>query len=288
MAIRKILLPMIGTEAGEAALDLALRAALLWGAHLTALHVRADSRDVMQVAAEGLSGALIEQMMQAADREAARRADAVRALFDRFVERHAVVVAPPSPGPPSPTAWFATETGRDEDVVAQQARLADLTVLARPDPSEDVATSDALHAVLFDSGRPVLIAPPAAPQTVGRRICLAWSGTAEAAAAARSGIVWMKRAERVTILTSRDYQRRGPSAAALADYLALHGIEANVAPFVPVPQGPGPGLLHAASDHDADLLIMGAYSSSRLRQLILGGTTRHVLENAVLPVMMSR
>ena len=98
----------------------------------------------------------------------------------------------------------------------------------------------------------------------------------------------MQRAEAVRILSAEEYQRRGPAATDLADYLALHGIHAEMATFRTVSNSVGAGLLAAAREFRADLLAMGAYSHSRLRQLILGGVTRHVLEHATLPVMMSR
>src|ERR1700712_1024337 len=176
MAIRKLLLPLTGTAAGEAALSTALIVARMWDAHVTALHVRVDSRDVAPLAGEGLSGAMIEEMMSATEKESSDRSNAVRAIFDGFVAQHGVGVAEPHPGAGA-TANFASITGREEDLVAQLARLADLTVVPHPEAGDDVSSSDALHAVLFDSGRPVLIAPQIAPATIGTRICAAWNGT---------------------------------------------------------------------------------------------------------------
>ncbi len=286
MLIRKLLLPLTGTAAGEAALTTALTVARMWDAHLTALHVRVDSRDVAPLAGEGLSGAMIEEMMSATEKESSARSSAVRAMFDQFVAAHGVTVAEPfSPGA---TANFASVTGREEDLVAQLARLADLTVVPHPEAGDDVSSSDALHAVLFDSGRPVLIAPQTAGPAVGTRICVAWNGTAESAAAVHAAIPWMQRAEAVRVLSADEYQRRGPGAADLLGYLALHDIRPEIAQFRPVDRDVGRGMLAAAREFGADLLAMGAYSHSRLRQLILGGVTRHVLENATLPVMMAR
>jgi nucleotide-binding universal stress UspA family protein len=288
MAICKLLLPLTGTAAGEAALTTSLMIARLWNAHVLALHVRVDSRDVAPLAGEGLSGAMIEEMMSATEKESGERAHAVRAMFERFVARHDVVVSEARPGAGHATAAFAAVTGREEDIVAQQARLADLTVVPHPDAGEDVSSSDALHAVLFDSGRPVLISPQVAPTTIGTRVCLAWNGTAESASSALAAVPWMQRAEAVRILSADGYQRRGPAAPDLAAYLALHGINADVEMFQSVGNSVGAGLLAAARRFDCDLLSMGAYSHSRLRQLILGGVTRHVLEHANLPVMMNR
>ena len=287
MAIRRLLLPLTGTAAGEAALTTALMVARTWDAHLTALHVRMDSRDVAPLAGEGLSGAMIEEMMTATERESSERSNAVRTLFDRFVAEHGVTVSEPHPGAGA-TANFASVTGREEDLVAQLARLTDLTVVPHPEAGDEVSSSDALHAVLFDSGRPVLVAPQVATPTIGHRICVAWNGTAESAAAVQAAIPWMQRASAVRVLSADEYQRRGPGAPELASYLALHGIHPEIAQFRPMERDVGRGLLMAAGEFGADLLAMGAYSHSRLRQLILGGVTRHVLENAALPVLMNR
>ncbi len=288
MPIRRLLLPLTGTAAGEAALATALIVARKWDAHLTALHVRIDSRDVAPLAGEGLSGAMIEEMMSATEKESNDRANAVRSMFERFVTENQVRISDGHSGPEEATASFAAITGREEDLVAQQARLADLTVVPHPEAGEDVSSSDALHAVLFDSGRPVLIAPRIAPASIGTRICIAWNGTAESAAAVQAALPWLKRAEAVRVLSAEEYQRRGPGAQNLVAYVAMHGVKAELATFRPTDRDVGAGMLAAAGEFRADLLAMGAYSHSRLRQLILGGVTRHVLEKSTLPVLMCR
>ena len=288
MPIRKLLVPLTGTHAGEAALAAAWTVAETFSAHLAALHVRVDSRDVAPLAGEGLSGAMIEDMIAATESEGSRRADSVRAMFDRFASAHGARVTEQPVHGEAASASFTVVRGREEDLVAQLARLADLTVVPHPESGEDLSSSDALHAVLFDSGRPVMIAPTKAPARIGARVCLGWNGTAESAAAVLSALPWLHRAEAVQILTAEEYQRRGPGAPPLAEYLALHGVRAEMATFRPVERDVGAGLLAAAAAFGADLLAMGAYSHSRLRQLILGGVTRHVLENSRLPVLMCR
>src|ERR1700756_1934951 len=125
MAIPKLLLPLTGTAAGEAALSTSLMIARLWNAHVLALHVRVDSRDVAPLAGEGLSGAMIEEMISATEKERNHRAHAARSMFEGFVGRHDVAVQEAHPGLEHATASFAAVTGREEDIVAQQARLAD-------------------------------------------------------------------------------------------------------------------------------------------------------------------
>ena len=149
MAIRKILLPLTGTAAGEAALATSLMIANQWNAHVTALHVRVDSRDVAPLAGEGLSGAMIEEMMSATEKESSDRAHAVRSMFERFVARQNVVVREAHPGLDHATASFAAVTGREEDIVAQQARLADLTVVPHPDALTIMASTRSPFSITF-------------------------------------------------------------------------------------------------------------------------------------------
>jgi nucleotide-binding universal stress UspA family protein len=292
MAYRRLLLPLTGTAAGEAALASALVVARIWNAHVHCLHVRVDARDVAPLAGEGLSGAMIEEMMAATERESGERAARVRGLFERFADAAGGVTlamsAETALKTEGPTLSFESIAGREEDVVAQQSRLYDMAVVPHPEAEEDVSSSDALHAVLFDSGRPVLIAPRVAPDGIGTRVCHAWNGTAESAAALAAALPWLHRAQAVQILYSDEYQRRGPAVEGVLAYLRWHEIKAEARLFKPVTREVGAGLLGAARDFGADLLTMGAYSHSRLRQLILGGVTRHVLENADIPVLMCR
>ncbi len=285
--IRKILLPLNGTETGKAALATALLVARQFNAHVTALHVSADCREVAPLAGEGLSGAMVEEMMSAAEREAGQRSRDVRRAFEDFVIAHDVPVGEAQLDREQPTAGLSTVIGREDDIVAQSARLADLAVVPHPNAT-DLSSSDALHAVLFDSGRPVLVAPKKEPATLGRRVAIAWNGSAESATAVLACMPWLTRAEQVRVLYADEYQRRGPQARELLGYLRLHGVTADIAQFKPIERGVGAGLLAGARAFGADLMCQGAYSHSRLRQLILGGVTRHVLEFADLPVLMCR
>jgi nucleotide-binding universal stress UspA family protein len=276
--IKKLLLPLSDTSCGRAALATAFSAATLWQAQLSAVIVQVDSRDVAPLAGEGLSGAMIEDMIQVSEQEGADRTIRLRAAFDAAQARAGTASA----------ATLQILRGRDDELVPSLARLADFTILSHPSAKEDETASDMLHAVLFDSGRPVLIAPPTAPASIGTRCCIAWNGTVESASALAAALPWLARADVVRILHAGAYQRRGPSAAELVPYLAMHGITADVSEFVPLHRDVGAGLLQAATDFSADFLAMGAYSHSRLRQLILGGVTRHVLAKAALPVLMCR
>ncbi|HET9146908.1 MAG TPA: universal stress protein [Acetobacteraceae bacterium] len=288
MAIRKILLPLAGAASAPAALRTGLMLAERWGAHLHALHVRTDTRDVAPLAGEGLSGAMIEEMMAATEKEGNSEARALAALFEAAMVKSGVATGRPVPGERRATAAFTSVVGREDEMVAAEARLADLTVVPHPKSAEEVASADALHAVLFDSGHPALIAPISEPSTIGTRIAIGWNGTAESASAVASVLPWLAEASAVRVFWSNEYQRQGPGAQRLLQFLEIHDVRAELTEFRSLDKNVGAGLLAAVSEYGADLLAMGAYSHSRLRQLILGGVTRHILEHATLPVLMNR
>ncbi len=289
MSVRKFLLPVNSPASAEAALYAGLLLAKMWNAHLQVLHVGIDSRDIAPLAGEGLSGAMIEQMMSASELESGSRVAKLREMFAAAAEAETVTVGHALHGRDEPSASFKVITGREEEVIAYQARLSDLTIVPHPLAGEDVASADGLHAVLFDSGRPVLLAPVLRPDSIGKRVAIAWNGTSNAASALGSIMPFIRQAQAVRILVSEDYFRPGPGAAEVAEYISHHGVTADIVNFRGLNRVVGAGLLAAAADFGADMMSMGAYSSaSRLRQLILGGVTRHVLENATLPVLMNR
>ena len=230
--------------------------------------------------------------MASTEKEGNSEARALAALFEAETGTRGIAVGAPVRAADgavrASSARFESVIGREEELVAGEARLSDLIVVPHPKSAEEVASADALHAVLFDSGRPALIAPVGVPESIGARIAIAWNGTAESASAVASVLPWLAEAEQVRIFHSPDYQRQGPDAARLAGFLELHGIAAEIAEFHAIERSAGAGLLAAVSDYGADLLAMGAYSHSRLRQLILGGVTRHVLEHAKIAVLMNR
>jgi nucleotide-binding universal stress UspA family protein len=244
IAIRKVLLPLQLATTVAATFSTAVMVTRTWRAHLAVVYAAANR-----------------------DREST-----VRGVFDRLTAEHGLAVAEARPDAEAATASLAVVIGREPDIaIAHQARLADLIVVAHPEGDKEVSSSDALHAVLFDSAKPVLIAPRTAPQTIGQHICIAWNGTAESASAVVAAIPWLHRAQSTCILWSEDYQRRGPFAPDLEQYLAAHDVIADRAMFSPFGKIVGAGLLAATSERVCDLLVMGAYSHSRLRQRILGG-----------------
>ncbi|MBC7513668.1 MAG: universal stress protein [Herminiimonas sp.] len=186
---------------------------------------------------------------------------------------------------------------RDEAAagISLSARYADLVVVGQIDPAvfTPFLRPDFPQRVVIDSGRPVLIVPYAGNfAEVGRRIILAWDGSREAARAATAGIALMQQAQLVQVAV---FDSAGPTTAHgeepgadMALYLVRHGIRVEVVHRrVAAGTDIGNALLSHAADFDADLIIMGAYGHSRVREIFLGGVTRTVLASMTVPVLMS-
>jgi len=207
-----------------------------------------------------------------------------RKVFDRFMRQEAPSGAG---GAPVSFSWL-TESDPGDIFVASHARVFDITILGRPGYDPSGPRSSTLEAVLFESGRPCLIAPPTPPREFGDNIVIAWNRSTETALAVAHAMPLLHQAKRVTILTVEGGTVPGPSGEELANGLKLNGIETQAVTINPGKRTSGEMILDYSASIGADLLIKGAYTQSRLRQMIFGGATSHILGNANLPVFMAR
>lgn len=283
MAIKTVLVPLDGSETGLSVLEAAYLAGPGGVAHFDVLYARADPMDTLPLLGEGMSAAMIEDMIEQAGSEIELREKRAHDFFDDFVKRHSIPQTSQSGG----SASWVVEPGREDEIIARRGRLADLTVLARPDKDSAVSVGMALNAALFETGSPVLVAPPEPPPAKAGRAAIAWNGSAEASRALKAALPILEGLESVRVLSLDTDKTDASGAGELKAYLAWHGIEADVQTPAPDGRAVGAVLLEACSAFNADLLVMGGYGHSRMRQLILGGVTRHVLEEATLPVLMA-
>jgi nucleotide-binding universal stress UspA family protein len=296
MTMRRILVPLSARAGDGGALTLGLAVARELKAHLDALFVWPDPTEALPYLGEGVSGQVIEEIMHAAKEAAADAAAAAkRSLASAAAEAHVPVVSA-AQGPGRASARFIEFTGRLADVVERASRLSDLVIFAEARPDDSSTAMVTIEAALVNAGRPVLIAPAdVKANDFARSVAIAWDGSVEAAHAVSAALPFLTLASKVNVLTVRSAPKQAGAGAGgaanagagLMDYLALHGVHA--AEHILEPQGRtvGQTLLEAAIDGGAGLLVMGGYGHSRLREFILGGTTRHILTHAMLPVLMS-
>ena len=287
MGIRTILVPLNGSDASKPALETGFMVGRDLAANVKVLHMRADPKDAVPLLGEGMSGTMIEEMIELAETEATKRAAKARAMFDGLCSEHGIaVVDTPAPADKVSASW-TEDTGREDEATAWRGRLVDLIVVGRPTSQLEGTSVMTLNAALFETGRPVLVAPPSAPGALGRKVAISWNGSAQAARAVSAALPYIKRSDGVVILTVESDRTSDSAASELAAYLAWHGVKAETKTFAATDRSVGAALLRECADAGTDLLVMGAYTHSRMRQLILGGVTRHVLAEATVPLFMA-
>ena len=215
------------------------------------------------------------------DAELAKQA---RGLFERFMQDHGVARSTKADGSLS-FGWLDTAPD-GEGFVGSYGRVFDVIVLARPDARSRMGMT-AVEAGLFETGRPVLIAPPSPPQQIGDNILIAWNCSTEQARTTALAMPLLRNAGRVTVLTVVGGTVPGPTGEQLARYLARNGVRCEPVTVTPECRSTGEAILAYAASLGCDLLVKGAYTQSRLRQMIFGGATRHILANASVPVLMA-
>jgi nucleotide-binding universal stress UspA family protein len=275
--MKTILVPTEPGAAMRSTLETALLVARRFNSHIEGFAVRVALPTIVAMdVAPSASLAFFEEE----NAEAARRS---RETFESFMQEHAI---PRTRAPQdTPTFGWKDDVPEGDNFVGQRGRLFDLIVIGRPSDDPAGPYMSTFEAALFESGRPVLLAPPTPPAQIGRNILIAWNCSTEQARATAFAMPFLKQAERVTILTVDGATVAGPSGDELAANLALHGLTATTEMLSGDNRTAGPMILERARALGCDLIIKGAYTQSRLRQLIFGGTTRYLLTHAELPVL---
>ncbi|HLI11413.1 MAG TPA: universal stress protein [Alphaproteobacteria bacterium] len=284
--MKTILLPLEEGAALPSILQTALLAARMFGSYMEGLHVRPGLTGVVAAGAEGLVAAT-PGLIESFEREDQARAQRVRAAFDEFMRQHGVPWGETVEPVANPCASWYEEVAQGEATIGSRGRTFDLIVVGRPVRGGSSSAMSTLEAALFESGRPLLIAPPTPPQKLGEKIMIAWNCSSETARTLAFGMPFLNRAKEVFILTVEGGTVPGPSCHEMARNLARNGIRAEAAIIKPTRRSVGESVLAEAARWGADLLIKGAYTQSRLRQMIFGGTTSHILAEATLPVLMA-
>ncbi len=284
MPIKTILLPLGEQDRNDALLDAALTAAKCFKAHLDVLHVEPDKESSMPYATIGLSESMRASLRDAAAQQYSDATKALQRLVDKACVRNGVSMAKRGDHPGHPSADWLVEIGSQTELVAQLGRLADLIIVPRPERISPPPKT--IDAALRETGRPVLMLPPNAVDCVGDRVVIGWNGSKEAAQAVAAARPILREADAVTVLTTDKRQRRRPNGDDLVTYLSCHGIAATVSIMDTRTRSVPEALLTNAGELDADLLVTGGYSRHRLREVIMGGVTRHLLAASDIPIFM--
>jgi nucleotide-binding universal stress UspA family protein len=207
-------------------------------------------------------------------------------IFETFMQQHDVPRATETTE--SISFGWLDDASEGESSIGSYGRVFDVIVMKRRDEHSGPMHDRAIESGLFESGRPILLAPPLAPRQIATNVLIAWNCSTEQARAIAFAMPLLQKADRITVLTVIGGTGvPGPSAEQLIRYLRCNGVAAESMRVELDGRNTGEAILATAQSLGCDLLIKGAYTQSRLRQWIFGGATQHVLENAPLPVLLA-
>jgi nucleotide-binding universal stress UspA family protein len=266
-----ILAVLIGSGTDEAVLAAARRLAGADG-RIQALAVRSDPVRVVPMVGEA-GAAAAAQMMEAVEQQSKERVVRARSAFESWRGQGN-----------TDRAEFVEVLGHPSETAGVCGRNADILVVARPRLEDAPIAENLAEACLFGSGRPVLLVPPTGLAGFGKSIAVFWNGSRTAARALGDAGPLISMAQNVVIFTAGEISDEFPNAEAVAARLQAQGVKATTRAL---PDGDGAALATAAREAGCDLVVMGGYGHSRVREMILGGVTRHILTSATVPVLMA-
>lgn len=281
--MKTILVPVEESTVLPSMLETALLAARRFGGQVDGLHVRPALPGVVAAGAAGLVAATPD-LVESFERQDRERTERAQSLFNEFMRAKGVGPTPVADGP---NYGWIEEVSPGDDAVGSRGRAYDLIVVGRPVRGQTTPAMSTLEAALFESGRPLLIAPPTSPAALGNNVCIAWNGSTETARTIAFAMPFLLRAKKVTVVTIEGAFVPGPTGADIARNLARNGIPVEAIDTKDGGRPPGEAMLAEAAASGADMMVKGAYTNSRLRQMIFGGATSQILAAAEMPVFMA-
>ncbi|MDH3688549.1 MAG: universal stress protein [Gammaproteobacteria bacterium] len=278
MSIKKILVPLDGSNASYDVLDTALVVAKRFGAHIDALHVMQRPEDAAPFMFDRIPGKLRETVAREVEKYEREEAAAVRQKFENFCERNNLEIRDSPAAQSGVTATWHEEFGRTSEVLVRCGRLADVIATARPKMRKGAVRrspiGENVEAVMLGSGRPVLIVPPKWKAKRVEHAAIGWNESVEASRALAMTMPWLEQMSTVTVIVSK---KRKDGAERLSNYLALHGVHAQVQYLDGKGNSVGDSILRICSEGGVEFLVVGGFSHARARQLLFGGVTQHLL-----------
>ncbi len=286
MAIKSILVPTDGRESTREVLEAALVIARRFDSHIMALHVSegafSESREMH------LSDKLRRSAHLEEQRILGERADVAHALVAEFASRRKVPLCdPPAKCADGISISFHHAHGNVRETLVEWARMVDTTAVMRPTRfgkfiSRSI-TESKLDALMLHSGSPVVLVPPNWEVHRAQRAVVAWNQSLESSRALSMTIPWLVQMKKVTLVVPR---RLLDSGQRVVEHLGRHGAKADMQVLNRRTATVGKRLLTICKNLEADFLVMGGYSHSRMQERVFGGVTEHVLKHSKIITVM--
>ena len=181
--------------------------------------------------------------------------------------------------------WLSEEL-ENQKYLGDLSRVYNVVIISRPYQELQSASLSSIQTILFDGGRPVMLIPMNKQIDIGKEVVISWNCTTESSSAVFAALPILKKGNNVTILTVEKVITDGPSGEQVSELLASHGIDAKPVTISGDEKTIGDAILDFSKSVDADLIVKGAYTQSRLREIIFGGATRHLMLHSEIPIYL--
>ena len=285
--IKSVLVHLRGTRGDAAALSAAVQLARPFSAHLECLYIRPNLAALMARAAPRAiddDTEVIRKLIENQQKESIEIAQRASKTFADFCAHERIQRSEFPPAAESTGAAFREDTGDELDRLIAHSRRHDLTVVKGGSTSDGGMGSDDVGRLILTAGRPLLLAPTVPARAV-RNVVIAWKDSPEAARAVSAAMPLLKLAKRVYVVTASEDDERPADESGVIHHLQWHGIEAEAHQVEPRGRDAYDAVLETARAADADLLVAGAFGRNRLSEIVFGGFTEGLLEDASLPVL---
>ena len=280
--IKAILLPFNNIQPSDAIVDTAFLIATRFESYIEGIHYR---QLLPIIAGEGIT--LPGDYMAGFEEEARMQAEMAESAFKKMIEDRDIPFGALDKSSNVLRAGWHHMIGADSLGVGEYARLFDLSIIERHAAETAINWKTTAETILFESGRPIIVINNHAPQVLGNRILIAWNGSTEATRSVSAAMPFLERSEDIVILSVNGGVVSGPDGDQLSKYLSARGIMSQHKTIDASDSSVGKAILQFAEDWKCDLLVKGAYTQSRLRQLVFGGPTRQIIENSSIPALFS-
>ena len=262
-----------------------INAARTLGRHFESYIEGAFCRQLLPViAGEGIT--LPGDYLAEFEEEGRRQSEEARDVFFQLIGEADIPEADLEESTVGLRAGWTEMVGTGTGGVAEYARLFDLSIVARPAEEVAVEWKSTIEALLFESGRPILLVGDEVPSVVGDRVVVAWNGSVEAARSVAMSEALLLNSSEVVVVTVAGATVPGPSAKQLVAQMCARNIPARAETIERGEATVGGAFLDYVEDFDADLLIKSAFTQSRFRQWVFGGATKEIIATASIPVFM--
>jgi nucleotide-binding universal stress UspA family protein len=287
---KNVLVPLTGFETDRRALEAAFLAGWPFDAHLQAFRVHPEPMQLIAAAAVRQFGSRTsnEALIHSLEREALHHSALAKSCYETFARDRLSAHAFGTAAGGVTASWRQIEGHPVSDTIGE-ARFHELVVLARATQHAGFST-EAIGNILVGCGRPVLLVPDRDITTIGHSVAVAWKESAEAARAMTGAMPLLLRAKKVFVISvdesGHQKEQLAGSGERLVAQLARHGLTAEAHVVSATPHAAAETLAREGVSLGADLLVAGAYSHGRMRELVFGGFTRQILGSCELPVFL--